>query len=179
MLGLVGNPEDQFSDVAAHLMNYWFWQFSRTFLSESFFWIHDRKYMHMFNFIMKENWMTLKSIWAPAGENQQCGFWPGLTQTRLYSYWRWLEAWNFGFRKKRNCTIQVAKTKALICVFVFRICKTFVFSWRGSYRLQKGRTVNVIWASTGENCYSGVPIRSNTNQAVQPKKMIRGLKFWI
>ena len=60
-------------------------------------------------------------------ENQQCGLWPGLTQTRLYSHWRWLEAWNFVFRKKRYCTIQVAKTKALIsfavtakliCVFV-------------------------------------------------------------
>ena len=27
---------------------------------------------------------------------------------------RWLEAGNFGFRKKRNCTIRVAKTKSLI-----------------------------------------------------------------
>ena len=33
--------------------------------------------------------------WHEAWENQQCGFWPGLTQTRLYSYLRWLEAWNF------------------------------------------------------------------------------------
>ena len=30
--------------------------------------------------------------WAPAWENQQFGFWPGLTHTRLYSYWGWLEA---------------------------------------------------------------------------------------
>ena len=37
--------------------------------------------------------------WAASRENQQCGFWPGLTQTRLYSYWRRLEAWNFVFRK--------------------------------------------------------------------------------
>ena len=66
--------------------------------------------------------------WACAWENQQFGFWPGLTRTRLYSYWRWLKAWNFVFRKKRYCTIQVAKAKALIsfavtakliCVFVF------------------------------------------------------------
>ena len=56
------------------------------------------------------------------------GFRPGLTQTRLYSYRRWPEAWNFGFRKKRNCSINVTKTKALIsfmvtvkliCIFVF------------------------------------------------------------
>ena len=69
-----------------------------------------------------------KFIWAPAWENQQFGFWPGLTQTRLYSHWRWLEVGNFVFRKKRYCTIQVAKTKALInfvvtpkliCAFVF------------------------------------------------------------
>ena len=56
------------------------------------------------------------------------GFRPGPTQTGLYSHRRWLEAWNFGFRKQRDCTIRVAKTKALIsfavtakliCVFVF------------------------------------------------------------
>ena len=55
------------------------------------------------------------------------GFRPGPTQTRLYSR-RWLEAGNFGFRKYKNCTICVAKTKALIsfavtakliCAFVF------------------------------------------------------------
>ena len=56
------------------------------------------------------------------------GFQPGLTQTGLYSYRSRLEACNFGFEKKRNCTIRVAKTKALIsfavtakliCAFVF------------------------------------------------------------
>ena len=31
-----------------------------------------------------------------------------------------------------NCTIRVAKTKA-ICAFVFCIGKNLVFSWRGSY----------------------------------------------
>ena len=38
-----------------------------------------------------------------------------------HSHRRWLEAENFGFRKKRDCTftIYVAKTKALICAFVF------------------------------------------------------------
>ena len=66
--------------------------------------------------------------WAATRENQQCGFWSGLTQTRRYSFWRWLEAWNFVFRKSRYCTIQLAKTKTLIsfadtakliCIFVF------------------------------------------------------------
>ena len=56
------------------------------------------------------------------------GFRPGLTQTGLYKLRKELEAWNFGFKKKRNCTIRVAKTKALIsfavtakliCAFVF------------------------------------------------------------
>ena len=55
-------------------------------------------------------------------------FRPGPTQTGLYSHRKWLEAGNFGFRKLRNCTIRVAKTKALIsfavtakliCAFVF------------------------------------------------------------
>ena len=60
------------------------------------------------------------------------GFRPGPTQTGLCSHRRWLEAWNFGFREKRKCTIQVAKTKVLIsfavtakliCVFVFAYAK--------------------------------------------------------
>ena len=58
---------------------------------------------------------------------------PGPTQTGLYSYRRWLEARNFVFRKWRDCTISVAKTKSLIsfavtvkliCVFVFAYAKS-------------------------------------------------------
>ena len=30
-----------------------------------------------------------------------------------------------------------------------------------------------------KNLSSGFPTRSNTNRAVQPQKMTRGLKFWI
>ena len=50
------------------------------------------------------------------------------SETSQYSHRRWIEAGNFGFRKLRNFTIRVAKTKALIsfavtakliCVFVF------------------------------------------------------------
>ena len=61
------------------------------------------------------------------------GFRPGPTQTELYSHRRWLEALNFGFTKKRDCIIFVAKTKALIsfavtakliCVFVFAYAKS-------------------------------------------------------
>ena len=62
-------------------------------------------------------------------------FRPGPTQTRLCSHRGWLEAQNFGFRKKRDCMIHVTKTLALIscdqqrrwsvvwlqliCVFIF------------------------------------------------------------
>ena len=72
------------------------------------------------------------------------GFRPGPIQTGLFNHRRWLEACNFGIRKKSDYTIQVVKTKALIscavtsqliCVFVaadlrlcFRICKKPVFS---------------------------------------------------
>ena len=61
------------------------------------------------------------------------GFRPGLTQTGLYNYRRCLEAYNFGCSKKRDCTIYVARTKALIsfavtvkliCVFVFAYAKS-------------------------------------------------------
>ena len=60
------------------------------------------------------------------------GFRPGPTQIRLRRLRKWLEAWNFVFRKERDCTSRVAKTKALIsfavsakliCVFVFAYAK--------------------------------------------------------
>ena len=59
-------------------------------------------------------------------------FRPGPTPTGLYGHRRWLEACNVVFIKKRDCTIRVAKTKALIsfavtakliCVFVFAYSK--------------------------------------------------------
>ena len=64
---------------------------------------------------------------------ENCGFRPGPTQTELCSDRRSLEARNFGFRKKTDCTIRLAKTKALIsfaatakliCVFVFPYAKS-------------------------------------------------------
>ena len=77
------------------------------------------------------------------------GFRPGPTQTRLYNHTRWLETGNFEFRKHRDCTIYVAKTKALIsfavtakliCVFVFVYAKSrfshdaaHIYPWLGSF----------------------------------------------
>ena len=61
------------------------------------------------------------------------GFRPGPTQTGVCGHRRRLEACNFRFRKKRDYTIYVAKTKALIsfavtakliCVFVFAYVKS-------------------------------------------------------
>ena len=40
-------------------------------------------------------------------------------QIGLYKHRRWSEAVKFGFRLQMNCTISIAKTKALISVFVF------------------------------------------------------------
>ena len=70
------------------------------------------------------------------------GFRQGLTQTGLYSLRNRLEARNCRLKKKRNCTIRVAKTKALnSCEAELRLCfrtgKNPVFSRRGSFRLQK------------------------------------------
>ena len=71
-------------------------------------------------------------IRAAKQENRSSGFRQVLTQTSLYSHRERSEAWKFVFRKKRDCTIQVAKTKALIsfavtakliCAFVFAQAK--------------------------------------------------------
>ena len=70
---------------------------------------------------------------------QQFGFRPGPTQTGLYSHRRWLEVGNFGFGKKRNFTIRVAKTKALISYceadlrLCFRLCRLVVFLCCGPF----------------------------------------------
>ena len=46
---------------------------------------------------------------------------------------RWLEARNFVFRKKRDCTIYVAKTKALIsCAVTAQLICAFVFVYAKS-----------------------------------------------
>ena len=80
------------------------------------------------------------------------GFQPGLTQTDMYSPRSSIEARNFGFNKKRKCTIRVAKTKALIsfavtakliCAFVL-LGKNPVFSRCGSYDLTSGAKLFAI-----------------------------------
>ena len=50
------------------------------------------------------------------------GFQPGQTPTNCFR--RWLEACNFGFRKKTNCVIYEVKTKALIWAFVYAYAKS-------------------------------------------------------
>ena len=58
------------------------------------------------------------------------GFQPGSTQTGLYNHTKWLEAWNFVFRKKRDFTIYVAKTKALIsCAVTAQLICSFVYTY--------------------------------------------------
>ena len=68
-------------------------------------------------------------------------FRPGPTQTDGYGHRTRLEARNFRFKKKRNYTICVAKTKTLISCAVtaqlnlhlcFRICRSLVFLCGGS-----------------------------------------------
>ena len=76
----------------------------------------------------------LKTVYPPktsfCGGYKKCGFQTGPTKIRLYSHKRWLEDGNFGFRKKRNCTIPVAKTKALISFAVTaKLISAFVFAY--------------------------------------------------
>ena len=81
---------------------------------------------------MLSNGLTLTDtakIFEPHSEKTRLrGFQPGPTLTGLCSHRTWLKTWNFVFRKQRNFTSYVAKTKALIsfavtakliCVFVF------------------------------------------------------------
>ena len=74
-------------------------------------------------------------FWAGGNTSEKTGlpgFWPSLTQTRLHNLRRWLEAWNFGFRKLRYHSICLAKTKALISLVV----TAKLISWRSSYTVK-------------------------------------------
>ena len=55
---------------------------------------------------------------------QQFLFRPGPTQTSLCMHRRWLEAGNFGLKKKRNCTIRVA-----YCTADLRLCFAYADCW--------------------------------------------------
>ena len=81
--------------------------------------IYGGKYLHK----------SFDEAYEPVHETKQFWFRPGPTQTWLYNHRKRLEAWNFGFKKKRNCTIRVAETKALICFAVTaKLICTFVFT---------------------------------------------------
>ena len=62
-------------------------------------------------------------------ENWSSGF-PTRSYTNgLCTYRRWLEAGIFGFRKMRDCTIRVVKTKVLIsCAVTAQLICAFVFA---------------------------------------------------
>ena len=71
------------------------------------------------------------SNWASYDKIGLRGFRTDPTKTELYSHWRWLETWKFGFWTKRHCTINVTKkTKALIsCAVTAQLIRTFVFAY--------------------------------------------------
>ena len=76
----------------------------------------------------------LSCICSALGNQQKIGFRTGLTKTQLHKHRRWLEAGNFRYRKKRNCAICVAKTKALIsCAVTAQLICVFVFAYAKSW----------------------------------------------
>ena len=78
--------------------------------------------------------------------NNLC-FRPCPTKTGLYKHRRWLEAGNFRFRKKRNCTVHVAKTKTLIsfAVTVKLIC-AFLFAYANCwFSHAKAQNMNLMF----------------------------------
>ena len=76
-------------------------------------------------------------IWVASWENQRFGFRPRLTQIRLCSYRRWLEAWNFEglyyLYSENKGADQLRGYREADLRLRFRICKMLIFSWRGSF----------------------------------------------
>ena len=63
--------------------------------------------------VQHKNHMNISDQTFEPHYDQQSGFGTGPTQTELYKHRTWLVAGNFGFGKKRNCTIGIAKLKVL------------------------------------------------------------------
>ena len=76
------------------------------------------------------------------------------TKIRLYSYRSRLEARNFRFRKKRKCTIRVAKTKALISfVVTAKLICVFVFAYADCWFSHEAAGINCL-----KNCLLFCPV---------------------
>ena len=94
-----------------------------------------------------------KILYEPVHEKtNNLGFQPGPTQTMLYSYRRWLEAGNFGFREKRKCAICVAKTRALISFAVTaKLICAFVFAYADCWFFHAVAHMQLVFLA---DCYS-------------------------
>ena len=70
----------------------------------------------------------------------------------MYSYREWLEAWKFGIRKERDCSIYVVKTKALIsCAVTVQLKCVFVFAYgKSHFSTNKAYIGNVIVLNVGQ-----------------------------
>ena len=75
-------------------------------------------------------------------------FQPGLTQTSLYSHRSGLAAWNLEFKKNRDCTVYVAKTKTPIrCAVTTQLICAFVCAYANRWFLMRRlrlQTVQVV-----------------------------------
>ena len=77
-----------------------------------------------------DNLDVCKTIEPLHEKTNNLGFRPDPKLTGLYSHRISLVALNFGFRKKRNCTIRIAKTKALMsCAAAAQMICAFVFAY--------------------------------------------------
>ena len=84
-------------------------------------------------------------------KQQQWHFQTGLIRTEH----RWLEDRNFGFRKERNCTIHVAKTKVLISFAVTaKLICTFGFAYAYCWFSPETAPIQNTILITGSNLIS-------------------------
>ena len=104
---------------------------------------------------------TIHCLFEPHGE-KTCllGFRPDLTQTRLHIHRRWLEAGNSGFRKKRDCTIYVVKTKALIsCALTVQLICAVVFAYAKSRFSHDTAYIGMVLVVDFSGLFTIVPIQ--------------------
>ena len=101
------------------------------------------------------------------------GFQTGPTQTKLYMHRKWLEAGNFRFKKRRDSTICVAKTKVLIsCAVTAQLICGFVFAYADCwFSDNKAQLHDVI---KGQLC---VQNSEYSNEVSKPGSVIKHLEL--
>ena len=111
---------------------------------------------------------------SPRTRKPSLGFRTCQTQTGLYSHRIRLEAKNIGFKQKMNCTIRVAKTKALISCAVSAVLLFIPHLWISIIHFRI--SINYFWISINELKIFIIHLKISLNRFMD---ILNSAELWI